>query len=189
MTRFPIFLALIAVLGFAACDSSSDNNSTTDASTTSDAPATSTTKFPAVTVKDCDGNDVVLLDAFAKTEVTYVTWGAGWCTACQKEAPVINSTIVDGLAGKSVQTFQILVESNNPGEAPPQALCAQWRDSLQAKYTILIDPAQNSVAALFPGGVGTLPRHQIVTKDSSVRFDKLGDIPDDMAQRLTDWLP
>lgn len=146
--------------------------------------------FPDVTVSDCDGNAVALRDWLASHDASYVTFGAGWCVACQEEAPVINRELVDGLSerGDDVGVVQILIE-NQPDEAPPQSLCADWRDDLQARYAVLVDTRQENLAPFFGGAVGTLPLHLIVTGDGVVRLKKLGAIPTDIQALVEGWLP
>ena len=144
--------------------------------------------FPDVTVSDCDGNAVALRDWLASHDASYVTFGAGWCTACQEEAPFINDELVDGLAGKSVGIAQILIEKQ-PGEAPTTGLCASWKSSLEARYDVLVDVSQENLAPFFGAAVDTLPLHMVVTKDATIRFYKRGAIPNDMKAIIEGWLP
>ena len=192
MYRFCLTAVVASLFALASigCDKTDDpaTDVVTGTDTTTKADGTSSMAFPAVTLKDCDGNDVELTDRIAAYEVTYLSFAAGWCTACQEEAPTINKEIVDGLAGEPVTTIQILLE-NQPNQAPPVSLCADWRDQLQAKFEVLVDTSQTMVAQHFNGAVGTLPRHMIVTKDGVVRVDIIGAIPSDLATQMRDWLP
>ena len=145
--------------------------------------------YPALSVSDCDGKPVDLRASFAAHDVTYVTFGAQWCTACAEEAPFINRELVDGFAGPdNVARVQILVEAQ-PEEAPPQSLCAAWRDDLEARYTVLVDTRQAHLEPFFGGAVGTLPLHLIVTKDGTIVMKKLGPIPEDIHAQVEGWLP
>jgi len=184
--RLPTFasfvVAAFAPMLFIACDSSTGDDG--------DAIVGEGDPYPAVKVSDCDGNEVDLRSFIAAHDASYVTFGAGWCVACQEEAPVINRELVDGLAerGDAVGVVQILIE-NQPDEAPPQSLCADWRDDLEARYTVLVDTRQENLAPFFGGAVGTLPLHLIVTRDGVVRLKKLGAIPTDIKALVEGWLP
>ena len=144
--------------------------------------------YPAATVRACDGASVSLSDWIAAHDVVYIGFGAKWCQACQEEAPVLNAELVDGLAGKSVGVAQILVE-DDPGLAPPQSLCAAWHDDLSARYDVFVDVDQESLEPHFGGAIANLPLHYIVTKDGTIRLRKLGALPDDIKQLVSDWLP
>jgi len=143
--------------------------------------------YPAVSVQDCDGNPVDFRAWLATHDANYVTFGAGWCTACQEEAPFINTELVDGLAGESVGIAQVLIEKQ-PGEAPTTALCAAWKRDLGARYDVLVDVSQENLAPFFGAAVDTLPLHLVVTRDATIRYYKRGAIPDDMKAIVEGWL-
>lgn len=144
--------------------------------------------YPAAQVSTCDGAPVALADWIAAHDVAFITFGAKWCQSCQEEAPVINAELVDALAGHNVGVAQILIEAD-PGDPPPQSLCAVWRDELGARFDVYVDVAQESLAPHFGGAVATLPLHYIVTGDGTVRLRKLGALPTDIQQLVRDWLP
>jgi hypothetical protein len=146
--------------------------------------------YPAVRVQECDGTEVDMRTWLAAHDASYITFGAQWCVACQEEAPIINRELVDGLAnrGESVGVLQILIE-NQPDEPPPQSLCADWRDALQARFAVLIDTRQEHLEPMFGGAVGTLPLHLVVTGDGLVRYKKLGALPADVRALVEGWLP
>ncbi len=173
--------ALAALLALGACDSAAAGSDDSTFPGEGDS-------YPAATVKDCDGADVVLGDWIAQHDVSFITFGAKWCTACQEEAPRINAELIDGLAGLSVGVAQILIE-DDPGVKPPQSLCAVWRDGLSARFTVLVDPDQQSLSDHFGEGVGSLPLHFIVTRDGTIRLRKLGALPDNIKQLVQDWIP
>lgn len=170
-----VFLWAGLALAWSACDSSSD-------------PPVSYDPLQPAIVKDCDGNDVDLVAEVAKVDVTYITWGATWCTACREEVPVINSDIVGHFDASKVAALQILVE-DDAGEPPPQELCANWRDNLNANYPILVDVNQVTKPQYFGDSVAQLPYHMIVTRDGLIRFKLLGPMPTDLQQRIQDWIP
>ena len=184
-----VFAALFGGLGLAspACDSATETPA--DAQMTPDtvgddaadtapwAPPAEGQAYPAVTISDCEGNAVDLDAWLGDHDVSFVTFGAGWCVACQEEAPIINSELVDGFAGRSVGVVQILVE-NQPGDPPPQSLCTEWKDELEARFTVLNDPGQATVPQHFGGAVAQLPLHYIVTRDKTIRMRKLGALPE-----------
>jgi thiol-disulfide isomerase/thioredoxin len=124
----------------------------------------------------------------AEHDATFVTFGAQWCTACQKEAPDINSKLVDGFADRSVGVVQILLEGQ-PGVAPAQSLCSAWESELEARFTVLVDVEQQHLAPFFGGAVATLPLHFIATRDGLIRYRKLGELPTDIDAILAGWLP
>lgn len=144
--------------------------------------------WPALTVNDCAGQPVDMSAFIAAHDATYVTFGAQWCSACQEEAPIINTQLVDGLAGKNVGVVQILIE-NQPGQSPTQALCDAWATDLEARYTVLVDVNQAHLPKFFGGAVATLPLHLIATKDGLIRFKKLGALPTDIKSLVEGWLP
>lgn len=146
--------------------------------------------YPALRVQDCDGNEVDMRAWLAEHDASFVTFGALWCEPCKKEAPVINRELVDGLAsrGDTVGVAQILIEAQ-PDEAPPASLCADWRDTLGARFVVLVDTRQEHLAPFFGGGIGTLPLHLVVTGDGVVRFKTLGALPTDIKATVEGWLP
>jgi len=144
--------------------------------------------YPSVPVLDCAGQEVELGTIIAAHDVTFVTFGATWCVACQKEAPILNAQLVDGLADESVAVVQILIE-DQPGFAPPLSLCSAWKTELNARFDVLVDTEQLSLPDHFAGGIQTLPLHFIVTRDGVIRLRKLGDLPTNIQQLVRDWLP
>lgn len=174
-----MLMTFVATAALAACDSGGDDQPDT---------VGEGDLYPAVSVQDCDGGEVAMRDFLAAHAVTYVAFGAQWCTACAEEAPVINTKLVDGLAGDDVGVVQVLIE-NNGGEPPPLSLCSGWKNDLSARYTVLVDTRQESLEPFFGKAIGTLPLHLVVTKDGVIRFAKLGEIPDDIQQIVSGWLP
>lgn len=172
-------LALGVALALAACDSGAGDGGV-DTLGEGD-------PYPAVSVLDCEGHEQPMREVLARHAVTYVSFGAQWCTACQEEVPVINAELVDGMAGKDVGVVQVLIE-NGGGEAPPLSLCAGWKSDLDARYTVLVDTRQEHLAPFFGAAIGTLPLHLVVTQDGLIRYRKLGAIPDDIAAIVTGWL-
>ena len=141
MNRLVRTVACAAVLSFSlvsACDSGGDDPSEL---------VREGDLWPALTVTDCAGQAVDISTFIAAHDATYVTFGAQWCSACQEEAPIINSELVDGLADKNVGVVQILIE-NQPGQAPTQALCQAWATDLEARYTVLVDVDQSHLPIL-----------------------------------------
>ena len=152
--------------------------------------AQSTATVEPATVYDCDSNQVDLASEVAAHDASLVTFAAKWCEACKEEAPRLNSELVDGFAGGKgdVGVYQVLVEAD-PGQAPPQELCAQWRDALGARFTVLVDRDQVTVPQYFDGAVGQLPYHVVATRDGKIRFSLLDGLPDNIATIIQDWLP
>lgn len=147
-------------------------------------------ELPAASVSDCDGGEVSLLDLVGANEVTYISFGAGWCTACQEEIPELNSLNTQ-FEGKNVGIVQILVEGMSPGAAAPLGLCAQWAGEALpplAEFPIWIDLDQTLLCDHFGEAVGTLPVHLLVTGDGTVQSRIVGALPADMADRISDWL-
>lgn len=144
--------------------------------------------YPAATVRDCAGDAVPLRDWIAAHDVVYIGFGAKWCQACQEEVPVLNDELVDGLAGQNVGVAQILIE-DDPGLPPTQALCGSWKTDLDAHYDVFVDVDQASLAAHFGGAITDLPLHYIVSGDGTVRLRKLGALPDNIKQLVSDWIP
>jgi hypothetical protein len=180
MPRMPMWMAAAALLG-AACDSA-------DSGPTSGELVREGDPWPALTVRDCEGNVVSMQTLIAENDATYITFGAQWCSACQEEAPIINREIVDGLADRSVGAVQILIEAQ-PGQMPPQSLCSAWATELAARNTVLVDVDQSHLADFFGTAIATLPLHLITTRDGIIRYKKLGDLPSDIKTLVEGWLP
>ncbi|MCA9518178.1 MAG: TlpA family protein disulfide reductase [Myxococcales bacterium] len=179
--RLGLGLGLVLALGLAACDSGGDIGNTGGFPGEGDA-------YPDAALQTCDGGATSIESIIAAHDVTYITYAATWCTACQKEAPLLNTDLVDGFDPAKVAVVQILIE-DQPGDPPPVSLCAAWRDDLNARYTVLVDPPQVTLPQHFGTAVQTLPLHFIVTRDGTIRFRKLGELPADIADRVADWLP
>lgn len=184
MTLSPRILALTALVSTLLVSAACDSSGGTTASTFPDVGGA----YPAATIKDCDGNAVAIGDWIAQHDVVYIGFGAQWCQACQEEVPVLNDELVDGLAGQSVGVAQLLIEGD-PGAPPAQSLCADWHDSLGASYTVFVDPDQVTLDAHFGGAVANLPLHYIVSGDGTIRYRKLGALPDNIKQLVSDWIP
>ncbi|MBD89968.1 MAG: hypothetical protein CL940_06505 [Deltaproteobacteria bacterium] len=147
-------------------------------------------ELPAATISDCDGNSVSLLELIEANEVTYISFGAGWCTACQEEIPELNALKTE-FEGKNVGIVQILVEGMSPGVEAPLGLCGQWAgDALPpiAEFPVWIDVEQSMICDHFGEAVGTLPVHLLVTGDGTVQSRIVGALPADMSARISDWL-
>jgi hypothetical protein len=178
---------LASLVLVASCDGESDG-------TTRFVPPDIGDPMPAVTISSCDvpPPDLESLDLsawIASYDVAYITFGAKWCTNCAKEAPIIGSKVVDRFTDGRVGVAQILIEQE-PNQPPTAALCRAWGEDIGARFPIFVDPEQRMVAQHFGEAVGgTLPVHLIVSRDGTIRFRKVGDIPDDIGDRIADWLP
>ena len=144
--------------------------------------------FPSVMVQSCDGTASDLLDIVTSHDVTYITFGAKWCTACKEEVPIINDKVVAQFDATRATAVQVLVE-DDPGDPPTGAVCEDWADTLKPEFTLLTDPNQNTVPIFFASGITTLPMHLVVTKDKTIQYIALGPMGDDLTQLITDWLP
>ena len=144
--------------------------------------------MPEATIEDCDENPVSVLDYIAAHEITYLTFAAGWCTACEKEVPLLND-LVQEFAGESVGITQILIEGVNlEGGPPPQGLCSQWAALTGPQFPLYIDVEQNMLCDHFGEAVGTLPVHLLISGDGVVRFRIVGALPEDISTRISEWL-
>lgn len=170
----------LALLAAPACDSSGGTSSST-------LPEVGG-KYPSAMINDCAGDAFDINTWIGEHDVVYIGFGAQWCQACQEEAPVLNEELVDGLDGDAVGVAQLLIEGQ-PGEAPPQSLCAAWENDLSTAYSVFVDPEQNSLEAHFGGAIANLPVHYIVTRDGTIRYRKVGALPDNIKQLVSDWIP
>ena len=146
--------------------------------------------LPEAVISDCGGDSVSLLELVNANAVTYISFGAGWCTACQEEIPELNA-LKSEFEGKGVGIVQILVEGMSPGVQAPLGLCAQWAgDALPpvADFPVWIDVDQTMLCDHFGEAVGTLPVHLLVTGDGTVQSRIVGALPADMSDRINDWL-
>jgi len=181
LPRVLLAATLALTVGVSACDSSGDGDPTSTFPDVGDL-------YPAATIRACDGSSVALRDWIAAHDVVFISFGATWCQSCQEEAPRLNTELVDGLASHNVGVAQILIE-DGPGAAPPQSLCGAWKNDLGARYDVFVDVDQVSLDPHFGGAIATLPLHYIVSSDGTIRLRKLGALPDDIAQLVTDWIP
>ncbi len=78
---------------------------------------------------------------------------------------------------------------DDPGVAPPQGLCTVWRDDLNARFTVLVDTAQDSLDDHFGQAVATLPLHFIVDSDGVIRLRKVGELPTNIKDLVQGWIP
>lgn len=175
------FATLAMLTTFVSCDSGDGDEDTTIGEGD---------LFPAVSVQDCEGQEVDMRAWLARHDASFVTFGALWCEPCKEEAPVINRELVDGLAarGDTLGIAQILIEGQ-PDTAPAGSLCADWRDTLGARFMVLVDTRQENLAPFFGGGINTLPLQLVVTKDGLIRYHKLGALPTDIKAIVEGWLP
>ena len=150
-------------------------------------PGAELPQLPNATLYTCDAQPFDLLQYVASNDVTYITFGALWCTACQKEVATINSEVVEHFDGQKVGVLQILVE-DQLAEPPTEFGCVSWEDSLDPQFTILTDLDQATLPQHFPDGISILPYHLIVTSDGSIRYDALGPMTADLQKLLEPWL-
>ncbi|MEZ4267190.1 MAG: redoxin family protein [Myxococcota bacterium] len=177
-----VAVALAFALAAAGCDDGGTASSSFEPPDLGD-------PMPAVTIARCDSQPLDLSAWIGGYDVVYVTFGAKWCTNCAKEAPIINSKVVDRFTTGRVGVAQILIEEE-PNRPPTTALCSAWGGDIGARFDIFVDPQQLMVPQHFGEAVGgTLPVHLIVSRDGTIRFRKVGDIPDDIGDRIADWLP
>jgi len=139
------------------------------------------------TLYTCDGQTQTILDIVSNHDVTYITFGAQWCSACQKEVAIINAEVVDHFDMNKVGVIQILVE-NNFDEAPTADVCEAWADSLKPKFTLLTDLDQATLPIYFEQGISILPMHLIVTRDGTIRYEALGPMTDDLQGLIEPWV-
>ena len=144
--------------------------------------------FPASTVKDCAGSDVSMLDLIGQYDITYITFGAKWCTARKEEIPDINNNIVPKVDGSRVKIIQLLLE-NNAGQAPTAGLCQEWVDGFGPTFEVLSDIDQTVVQAYYGGSVpSTLPDHILIDKTGKIVFSKQGKLPGNTDEIINGWL-
>lgn len=174
---------LIALLMVAGCDSGNGTEDTT---------LGEGDLYPALAVETCDGAAIDMRTVLATKDVTYITFAAQWCTACQEEVPRINDELFKELVtdgGKSVGVVQMLIE-HEPGSPPRDLLCSSWKEELEADFDVWVDPRQEHLDPFFgAAGTGQLPVHLIVTKDGIIRSKIIGALPSDIKQRVEAWLP
>ena len=135
----------------------------------------------------CDGAEETIMDTVSNHDVTYITFGALWCTACQKEVAIINSEIVEHFDETKVGVIQILVEDNFD-EAPTADVCQAWSDSLKPQFTLLTDLDRETLPLYFEQGISILPMHLIVTRDGTIRYEALGPMTDDLQGLIEPWV-
>lgn len=145
--------------------------------------------FPVSTVKSCANADIDMQATFAQYDITYITFGAKWCTACREEPPIINKDVLPNVDGARVKVIQMLLE-NNPGQAPGADLCQAWTDDLKPNFEVMSDIDQSVVAGYYNGLVpSTLPEHILVDRTGKIVYRLVGAIPDNMDVIINDWLP
>ena len=135
----------------------------------------------------CEGQEQTILDIVSNHDVTYITFGAQWCTACQKEVAIINTEIVDHFDSSKVGVIQILVEDNFD-EPPTEGVCKAWSDSLKPQFTLLTDLDRETLPLYFEQGISILPMHIIATRDGTIRYEALGPMTDDLQSLIEPWI-
>ena len=122
------------------------------------------TTFQSAVVQTCEGTETDLLDIVSSHEVTYITFGANWCTACKEEVATLNSNIVANFDMDVVGVVQVLIE-DDPGMPPTLNVCTGWQETFGHQFSLLSDPNQVTLPQYFADGIATLPMHLLVTKD------------------------
>jgi thiol-disulfide isomerase/thioredoxin len=144
--------------------------------------------FQSAVVQTCDGAETDLLDIVSSHDVTYITFGANWCTACKEEVATLNSNIVANFDMNAVGVVQVLIE-DDPGMPPTLDVCTGWQEAFGHQFSLLSDSNQVTLPQYFADGIATLPMHLLVTKDGVIRYTALGPMTDDLAKLIQDWLP
>jgi hypothetical protein len=150
-------------------------------------PGAEVPKIEDAKLYTCSGEATTIMDIVGAHDVTYITFGAQWCTACQKEVATINAEVVDHFDMNKVGVIQILVE-NQIDEAPTADVCQAWSDSLKPNFTLLTDLDQATLPLYFEEGISILPMHLVVTRDGSIRYEALGPMTDDLQSLIEPWI-
>jgi thiol-disulfide isomerase/thioredoxin len=144
--------------------------------------------MPEAIIEDCDEKPVSITEFIAAHEITYLTFAAGWCTACIEEVPLLND-LVEEFEDQSVGITQILIEGVLlDGSAPPQLLCGEWKALTGSEFDLYIDVEQDMLCDHFGVAVGTLPVHLLITGDGVIRLRLVGPLPEDISARISEWL-
>ena len=118
----------------------------------------------SATFKNCDGEDVTLLDLVCGAEAVLIDIGAGWCEPCKEEAEHLEEDIVQVFKDQGVVVISILTEDANSQPAT-QAFCQGWTEEYGLTSPVITDP-KNSAKTWIKGDPTTsLPINIILNRD------------------------
>lgn len=81
---------------------------------------------------------------YCTARATVIVVGTGWCGACQREAPEVESQVTRVYAGRGVRVVTMLTE-NSDRRAATTDFCLRWQSRYGLTSRMVIDPA-NSIA-------------------------------------------
>jgi len=141
-----------------------------------------TSSLPDLPLADCTGERSTLADLRCGAQLTFVSFGAGWCEPCRAEAPALQEASVE-LAAEGVVVAQVMFQDADARPATTQ-FCQSWRDELDLTIPVFIDPVENSTALFDVSGT---PLNVIVDRDGRVLWSKAGRV-DDVTGAITPYL-
>jgi thiol-disulfide isomerase/thioredoxin len=77
---------------------------------------------------------------YCNARATVIVVGAGWCGACQEEAPVVESTVTQPYRSRGVRVVTLLVENSDRSPAT-SAFCQRWQSRFGLTSRMVVDPS------------------------------------------------
>ena len=136
-------------------------------------------------IPDCDGAGVSLSSVLAGAEAVLINFGAGWCTECIAEAPMLEAEIHGTYGPRGLRVVQVLLQDANL--APITRLeCRRWRERFSLTFPVLADTPQDTADIVGDAGV---PLNLLVDKGGVIRMRVHGELPGDLRDRIEALLP
>lgn len=129
---------------------------------------------------DCDGAPVRFGDVLAGAELVLINIGAGWCTECVREAPILEPRFHAPYCARGFRIVQILTEDASFTPAT-RLFCRNWRDNNGMRFPVLVDPLEETLPIFGDGG---LPVNLLVDSSGRILLRKHAEIPADLEQRI-----
>jgi peroxiredoxin len=131
-------------------------------------------------VPDCDGEMISFSSVLSGAEAVLVNFGAGWCTECIAEAPVLETEIHAIYEPRGLRVMQVLLQDANI--APITRLeCRRWRDRFSLSFPVLADTLQETGAIVGDEGV---PLNLLVDDEGVIRMRVHGALPEDLGEQI-----
>ncbi len=138
--------------------------------------------YPDFVLEDCDGNPVHFADVLAGARAVLINVGAGWCTECKAEAPMLESGYFRKYCERGFRIVQVLFQDENVNPVT-KLFCKQWRKQFGMTFPVLVDPTSSLVEPLIADG-GSVPVNIILDSNGVVLSRVHGNIPESLGDEI-----
>jgi hypothetical protein len=101
--------------------------------------------LPTLTACDSRGAYDFYGTEYCNARATVITISAGWCSACQAEAPDIERTITQGYRASAVRVVTLLTENSDRSPATAD-FCTRWQSRFGLSSRMVVDP-RNTISS------------------------------------------